>query len=215
MTERYTEADFGLTALTAQFHQGWAWNGTTVDDLVCGVADSYDGAGARSLLDDVLRLLESPLSDSAVTGVWNAASGGEYRIDRLGIDGRDWMRRMAENCVRRIRRDDPAFAVSIPTPAPGELAEPVLDELRLVGSALAAATASKDPQVSGLVPARELIITTAGPDLGFRLLLRILAKYWVPIDRPQYDRMLALGEALDYGEDLVNDVHFLVDLDAE
>jgi hypothetical protein len=215
MTERYTEADFGLTALTAQFHQGWAWNGTTVDDLVRGVADSYDGAGARSLLDDVLRLLESPLSDSAVTGVWNAASGGEYRIDRLGIDGRDWMRRMAELCVQRIRRDDPAFAVSIPTPAPDELVEAVLDEVRLVGPALAVAAASKDPQVSGLVPALELIVTTAGPDLGFRLLLRILAAYRVPIDRPRYDRMIALGEALGYGEFLVTDVHFLVDLDKE
>lgn len=147
--------------------------------------------------------------------MWNAASGGEYRIDRLGIDGRDWLRWMAEICGRRIRRDDPAFAVSIPTPAPGELAEAVLDELRLVGSALAAAAANSDLPVSGLVPALELIVITAGPDLGFRLLLRILAKCWVPIDRPQYDRMLALGEALDYGEFLVTDVHFLVDLDAE
>jgi hypothetical protein len=211
MTERYTEVNFGLTALTARIHDREG----TVDDLIRALADSYDGMGARALLDDVLRLLEAPLTDPAVTALWNAATGGDYRIDRLGIDGRDWLHRIAEICVERIRKDDPAFVTAVPAPASGELTEAVLDEFRLVGPALAAAPSEYPPPMSEVTPVLELTIVSAGPDLGFRLLLRILAEYWVPIDRPQYDRMLALGEALDYGEDLVNDVHFLVDLGAE
>ncbi|GAA2132231.1 hypothetical protein GCM10009760_06970 [Kitasatospora kazusensis] len=211
MTEHLTEFDFGLTGLTTQFHSDWTG---TPQEIIERCADS--SPAAHAILEDVLRLLESPLPTWAITVLWQAATGREFDLAYLGIDGRDWLHQIVDVCTERVRRDDPAFVAATPPPAPNALTGAVLDELLAAGPALTTSTMSRDScEVSGVVPALELVITQVSPDLGFRLFLRAMARYWVPINSVQYNRFIALGELFGYGDFHVNDVQFLLDVAAD
>lgn len=171
---------------------------------------------AYSILEDAVRLLESPLPTQAITTLWLGATGRRCDLEHLGIDGRDWLRQIADICLDRIRQDDPSYAATAPEPVSEALTGAVLDELRVAGAALTAATMNRDSrEVSGVVPALEMAVTQVDPDLGFRLFLRAMKEYWVPIDDAQYARYVALGERFGYGEFLVDDVYFLTKLDAD
>ncbi|MFD0350744.1 hypothetical protein ACFQ0M_41425 [Kitasatospora aburaviensis] len=94
--------------------------------------------------------------------------------------------------------------------APG-LVDGVLDELRLVGHALAEATTYHPyAAVRDVVPALELVVRETDPNLGFRLLLRCLSRYWIEIDRTTYDRYVDLGKEFGLGEHVVEACAFLM-----
>ncbi|MFI6849699.1 hypothetical protein OG535_40630 [Kitasatospora sp. NBC_00085] len=61
-----------------------------------------------------------------------------------------------------------------------------------------------------MLPALELAVRHADPNLGFRLLLRCLSRYWVEIDRATYGRYVALGEFFRLGEHVVEACAFLI-----
>lgn len=88
--------------------------------------------------------------------------------------------------------------------------EAVRAEVRSVGPALEQATAhhSYNP-LAGVVPALEQAVDI-DPDLAFRLFLRAVKAYSVPISEARYERYLALGDQLDLGEDVVDDGDFNV-----
>ncbi|MEV6948815.1 hypothetical protein AB0N07_44270 [Streptomyces sp. NPDC051172] len=205
--------DFGLTQLTRRFHQDWTREGTALE-IVASSAESFGGKAAPALLEDSLRLLESPLPTWAVTSLWLAATCRGYDIDRLGVDGRDWLRQIIDVCLQRLRKDDPAYHPPAPAPPSESLTGEVLDEILLVTPQLPVAITEHGwARVGGVVPALNLAATQAGPDLAFRLLLRCLSEYWVPLTQPQYDRFAALGERFGYGEPLVMAVDHLIDLE--
>ncbi|CAG6396322.1 hypothetical protein NMG29_26480 [Streptomyces cocklensis] len=54
------------------------------------------------------------------------------------------------------------------------------------------------------------MVEQAGPDLGFRLFLRIMYEYTVPISREKYDQWCALGKRFGYGVSHLADLEFLV-----
>jgi AcrR family transcriptional regulator len=208
-----TGFDFGLSGLSGTFHADVRLDASLREQVLT----SAEAEGSpRMLLDDVLRLLESPLPDWALTSLWHAATGRNHRLDLLGVTGRDWLGQIAEVCVELIRHDEPTFAAGPPTPIAETLTGAVLDELLLVGPALTRAVMVRgDGAVSGAVPALERVVAQVDPDLGFRLLLRALDSFWVPVERAQYDRMRALGERFGYGEFLVSGIDFLVGLGAD
>jgi hypothetical protein len=76
-------------------------------DVVTSVGDRFDGAFAHQLLQDCLVLLDSPLSGRDVEILWLAGTFRDFDLERLGIDGRVWLRRIADICTDRIRRNDP------------------------------------------------------------------------------------------------------------
>jgi hypothetical protein len=198
--------DFGLSGLTKWFSGPWGPE-TTPLGMVAEVADWGGGAYAPTLLDDALRLLESPLSTGTIDILWCAALGRRYDPDHRWIDGREWLRQIADVCVERIRQDDPAFAPAPRGPAPySGLRDAVLTEIREVRPALEAATAHHPSQsVPEAVPALERAVTEVDPDLGFRLFLRAMKAYLVPISETRYERYLSLGEQFGYHEFVVDD----------
>ncbi|MCM2426071.1 hypothetical protein [Streptomyces sp. RKAG337] len=213
MVERYSELDFGLTRLTSRFHQEWAREQTAADVVVDHAGVDGGAKAAHAILEDVIRLRESPLPNWALTALWHAATGRTYDLEHLGIDGRDWLRQIADICVEQIRIEDATYVVAIPAPADDSLTGAVLDELLVAGPGLtASAMTRRHYEVSGVVPALELAVTQVSPDLGFRLFLRAMAEYWVPIDQAWYERFEALGERFGYGPLHVVDVAFLTDL---
>ncbi|MFJ1602294.1 hypothetical protein ACIOHS_02790 [Streptomyces sp. NPDC088253] len=54
--------------------------------------------------------------------------------------------------------------------------------------------------MTGLVPALERVVTEACADLGYRLFLRAVKAYFVPVpaDGKTYGRFVALGERFGY-----------------
>ncbi|MEU8616355.1 hypothetical protein [Streptomyces sp. NPDC048623] len=178
-------------------------------DVVRSGADRFDGRFAHQLLRDCLVLLGSPLSSREIEVLWLAGTFRAFDLERLGIDGRVWLRRIADICTDRIRRDDPSFTPAAAATVVDEaVREAVFAEIESVGPALEQATAhhSYHP-LDGVVPALRRA-AEADADLGFRLLLRALKGYFVPISEARYERYLALGDELGLGEDVVDDRDF-------
>lgn len=208
-----SEEDYGLSDLAGRFHQDWTLEGTA--HQIAEIYTEEEGAAAL-VLDDVLRVLGSPLQDSALTALWQAATGGlqDLDLERRGIDVRQWLHEVADVCVARIRRDDPAFsATTPPAPAASGLtpevldeiawAEPVLDGLILRGS--------RRP-VPGVAAALRSLVAHAGPSLGFRFLLRIMYQYLVPVSEARFRRYRALSEHLGPGRYHLDQLEILTEL---
>lgn len=212
MPTYFEEIDYGLSRLARCFHQDWTLEGTA--RRVVEINTEAEGTAAP-MLDDALRLVGSPLSDAAVTALWRAATGRYQDLDleRRGLDGRQWLREIVDVCVERIRQDDPGFTVIAPAPADGTLAPAVLDEIDQAGAALEAAIARNFFRaVPGVVPELRPLVESTGPDLGFRLFLRIMYEYLVPVSRETYDRWCALGKRFGYGSYHLEDLEFLTKL---
>ncbi|MFF5967367.1 hypothetical protein ACFY64_27300 [Streptomyces collinus] len=206
---RHLGVDIGLSGLIKWIRYPAVNSETAGLDVVTSVADQFDGAFAHQLLQDCLVLLESPLSSQDIETLWLAGTFREFDLQRLGIDGRVWLRRVADICTDRIRCDAPSFIPAAAAPVLDEaMKEAVAAEVRSIGPALQQATAPHAYcPLDGVVPALQQTVDV-DPDLGFRLLLRALKGYFVPISQVRYDRYLALGDELGLGEDVVDDLDF-------
>lgn len=206
---RHLGVDIGLSGLIKWIRYPMVNSETAGLDVVTSVADRFDGAFARHLLQDCLVLLDSPMSSRDVEILWLAGTFREFDLERLGIDGRVWLRRIADICTDRIRRDDPSFVPAAAAPVVDEaMKEAVRAEIRSVGPALEQATAHHSYNaLDGVVAALEQAVDV-DTDLGFRLLLRAVKGYFVPISKACYERYLTLGDEFSLGEDVVDDGDF-------
>ncbi len=208
---RHLGVDIGLSGLIKWIRYPLVNSEAAGLEVVESVADQFEGAFAHQLLRDCLVLLDSPLSSRDVEILWLAGTFREFDLERLGIDGRVWLRRIADICTGRIRRDDPSFSPGTATPGVDEATkEAVRAEVRSVGPTLEQRTAhhSYHP-LADVVPALEQAVDIDA-DLAFRLLLRAVKAYSVPISEARYGRYLALGDELCLGEDVVDDTDFNV-----
>ncbi|MGW4689929.1 hypothetical protein ACWEPM_34290 [Streptomyces sp. NPDC004244] len=195
--------DFGLSALAQAFQDVWTHG--TADEVIASVASRH----GCTLLTDVVRLLESPLSDRALMAVWQAATGRNYDLEHGGIDVRDWLNRIADIARRRITEEG-AGSSGPPSPVHAELVEDVLSEIRPTLAALDEATRHPHRRISGAVAALESVVTEVDPDLGFRLFLRSIVGYRVPITEAQYQGYRALADRFGYGEHHLHGVDGLI-----
>lgn len=204
-SRRDATGDFGFSELTSWFSPNR--HDRTARETVQRAAANDDtaetpGSAAALLLEDSLRLLESPLSADTITTLWVAASERGFSIDRFSMDGRYWLGLIAEVCGERLREVAPSYTHVAP-PVRAELTDAVMRALREVKPLLAEKTVS--PHWQGIpgttvATAVEEVTTRVDPDLGYRLLLRLLHVLSVPLTAEQYARCQALGEAFGYGE---------------
>ncbi|MCX4971327.1 hypothetical protein [Streptomyces sp. NBC_00620] len=204
------DEDFGLSGLTQKVRYPTLFpDETEALRLVERMAGYFDGANAGLLLEDVRLLLESPLPDEVIVTLWLAATRRYFDPVAHGLDGRAWLNRIADVCVARIRLDDPSFVLpAAPEPVGDQgVRAAVLEEIRGVSPALtkAAATSLYAPALPDVVPALERAVAEVGADLAFRLFLRAMKAYFVPIGEARHSRFLLLGERLGYHEFVVDD----------
>ncbi|MFJ3101758.1 hypothetical protein [Streptomyces sp. NPDC086835] len=196
--------DFGFSGLTK-------WYGSTFEftplEIVVDAADWGEGAYAPTLREDALRLLESPLPTRVIDILWCAAVRSKFVPDERWMDGRDWLRQIVDVCEERIRRDEPRSLAHPQAPAwDPELKDAVLAEVRALAPELDRATADHPYyEVPEVVPSLERVVTEVDPDLGFRLFLRVLKAYLIPISDSQHLRYRELGERFGYNEFVVDD----------
>ncbi|MEU6512232.1 hypothetical protein [Streptomyces sp. NPDC046942] len=203
---RDASGDFGFSALTSWFEGGWQEG--SAGDRVRQAAAADDsaqaqGSAAALLLADVHRLLGSSLRAETITVVWLSASGRGYNIDHLGIDARDWLRLIEDVCEERLRDVAPQYRPTEP-PVRTDLRDAVLRALQEATPLLADVDISPHWDAiagpSALAAVAE-VVTDADCDLGFRLLLRLLAVAAPSLTHGQYCHFQALGRRFGYGED--------------
>lgn len=135
--------------------------------------------------EDVRRLLDSALSDEAVTALWRTASRRLYvdasfdADEGFDADVRAWLERVARACRERLGEVDRGYVPYL-SPARTDLAGAVLREVREAARAEAA-------EVRDVARVLEDVAATVDPDPGFRLLLQILLTYDVPVPVPVPD----------------------------
>ncbi|MFB7666711.1 hypothetical protein ACFC1R_22635 [Kitasatospora sp. NPDC056138] len=198
--------DFGLSGLTKYFRHPVARNTAAGLDLAGTLTERYGPVYVQDILTDIQRL--APLPDEVLNTLWLAAT--EAYVDPVseGYDIRTWLGRIADICVTRIRQNDPSLISAAPAPEPDpDLREAVLAEIRETAPALTekAVTSIYAAPLPDVTPALERAVTEVDPDLGFRLYLRALKAYFVPISEARYDRFISLGERFGYHELVVDD----------
>ncbi|MER5527144.1 hypothetical protein ABT075_21520 [Streptomyces sp. NPDC002677] len=212
--------DFGFSYLAGRFHGDLWQHSYTVDEGIRGAASDYagpvPGSSAYALLEDTLRLSRSPMSDDALTELWQAATGYGYDPQDEGVGARQWLHRIAEVCIERLREIDPGFTVGATPPGDFEALNAVRRELREIAPVLTRAVhdspwygATTSPWFEHsrtVVPALEQVVDQVDPDLGFRLLLTCVRAYDVPVTDEQYARWTALGDRFGYGRRHVADL---------
>lgn len=194
VARRLFDGDFGLSQLAGEFHPMWERYVPAPELLHRTVsADGYHIPGVQALVlwEDTVRLLRSPLSGDTLTTLWAAASSTDPA--RFGTDGPGWLRRVAEACRARLTEVAPEHTPALP-PVRADLADAVLRELREAAPLL-------EP---GQSTALEQVVVQVDPDLGFRLLLRVLHAASGSLTKRQYARCRVLGERFGYGEDHVS-----------
>ncbi|MFJ3123996.1 hypothetical protein ACIPJO_13860 [Streptomyces sp. NPDC086993] len=193
---------FGLPLLAGVFHgTDWIYEGTVPENIRRVIESDgahTPGSQAAVLLEDVRRLLDSALTDEAVTALWRTASWRLRVNEAFDADGRTWLERAAQACLERLAAVDPGYT-PCPSPVRTDLAEAVLRELR---EATRSAAAEEVRDVAGVL---EEVVTTVDPDLGFRLLLEVLLVYDVPVPDDRCARYQALAEQFGYGADHLDD----------
>ncbi|MFE6787196.1 hypothetical protein ACFVFF_33535, partial [Streptomyces sp. NPDC057680] len=200
---RDAEGDFGLTALASRFAGPW-YAHTAREVLERAVADDEagqtPGSAAAVLLQDALRLLESPVSTATITTVWGAASERGYDIEKAGADGRDWLRTIAAACRDHLAEVAPGHRPGA-LPVRSDLSADVQDLLGELTPELARRTVSPHARPLPGADAAEAVARVAevDPELGLRLLVRLLAVLAVPLTEEWYVRCRTLGERFGYG----------------
>ncbi|MEU3981701.1 hypothetical protein AB0F77_16620 [Streptomyces sp. NPDC026672] len=220
---------FGRTIVTAEFGLSWISmqcdcmeQTLTVPELDCLVETGSKEAlllvaersvtaipapGHTLLGQDVRRLLDSPLDDSVLRTVWVGGAGFAFdpKADKESL--RDWLAGVETSWLNAERRTDPGFTPPPPAPSTDPaLREAVLEAIDRVAPGL---TAAADKGISavplvGMVPALTDVVERANADLGFRLFLRVLKAYCLPISPPDHHALLTLGERFGY-RDLVDE----------
>ncbi|MFD8740780.1 hypothetical protein ACFV06_38510 [Streptomyces sp. NPDC059618] len=202
---RDASGDFGLSALAPWFEG--TWQEDTARERVRQAAAADDsaqtpGSAAALLLADTRRLLDSPLSSETITVLWLSVSGRSYNIDRLGIDARDWLQQIEDVCEEHLRDVAPGYRHA-PPPVRTDLRDAVVRAVREAEPLLADAAISPYWEAIPGERARQAIgdvVTDVDADLGFRLLLRLLAVVSAPLSPERYGRYQELGSRFGYGE---------------
>ncbi|WP_175407684.1 hypothetical protein [Streptomyces sp. TRM64462] len=205
------DGDFGLSALTeklssapASLDDAQAW------EYAAAVAAVCDGEGAVELGVDVRCLLDSALPDEVLRTAWLAATRERFDPADFGMDVRGWLRRLADLCPARVRKRAHHHWPAPPRSdmAEEELCEAVVREMRNVAAEVThtmAKSGSAAPLSESVPAALERIVEESDGELGFRLLLRVLKAYRVPVGKDQYDRLMELDHALRYPGPVVYD----------
>ncbi|GAA2751765.1 hypothetical protein [Kitasatospora cinereorecta] len=206
--EDFTE-DFGITGLTKHITPPYVpGDEAGCLDMAALLFEREGRLYAEEMLEDARCLVESSLSDGVLATVWLAATGSHFDPVGAGLGIRPWLRRIEGACLSFIRRDDPTFVPTAPGPAADPaLRDAVLAELRGMAPALAEAAVSARcaPPLPAVVPALAAAVAELPADLGFRLFLRAVKTYFVPIGPARKARFKEIGRRLGYHGLVVGD----------
>ncbi|MFK0230285.1 hypothetical protein ACIQUL_31445 [Streptomyces sp. NPDC090303] len=202
----HISVDFGVTGL-AKWLSSPAASRVEQHELLRDIVEWEDGAYAATLLSDIERLLASSLTTEVVNVLWCAAVRRKYEEGEPSFDVRAWLRDEVMGLVEeRYGAELEALRREAGPEVGPELRAAVLAEIEIKAVPLTAATENDWPGgVPGVVPALRRVVDEVDPDLGFRLFLRAMKAYSIPLTEAEYVCYHELGERLGYHELVVDD----------
>ncbi|WP_327179531.1 hypothetical protein OG599_32445 [Streptomyces sp. NBC_01335] len=166
------------------------------------------GASSLQLGRDVRRLRESDIPEEAIRTAWIASTDHAFDPFKEGVGVRTWLDMVEAAWLAEERRNSPGFV--------GPSADPVTDDASRAAVLHAVGTVGVDLAladmagrmydvlpVGDVVPALERVVTEVCADLGYRLFLRALKAYAVPVAPGARPALVALGERFGYPQGLV------------
>ncbi|MFG3096434.1 hypothetical protein [Streptomyces sp. NPDC048202] len=173
------------------------------------VADLVPSA-SRQLGRDTGRLLESAVPDETIRTAWVGSTDHVFDPGKEKVDARVWLEMLASAWLAAEVRREPEFIPSAADPVTEDAARAAV--LRAMGPFAAdVARAHEEGErynwlpLPHLVPALEQLVSEVCADLGFRLFLRAVKRYELPVDGTSLTAFTALGERFGYPELLVEE----------
>lgn len=201
--ERFFD-DYGITALASLFHMDWMHE--EADQIVVRfVTAAADEAAA--VRDDARRLLGTSLSDADLKALWSALGWHQP------LSSRDWFAWIASECEKRLEGltpEDEDYGLSLEPFRDEALTARVIAEIDVLGPSHDAGLSARWEQIADrMEEVLRQCCVQASPELGFRLLLRLLVEHTIGIDCDQYERYEALARDFRQGEYPVATVRYL------
>ncbi|WP_055588971.1 hypothetical protein [Peterkaempfera griseoplana] len=175
-------------------------------------AAELDRSVSLQLGSDLRCLLESSLPEETIRTAW--AGSTDYAFDPVkeGVAPRIWLKRIESVWLAAERRRDPNFVPPSARPVTDEaLRAEVLRVMRPLADGLTAAhtntQVSNPSPLPPLLPALQRVVTEACADLGYRLFLRAVKFYTLPVGEALFTEMVALGGRLGHPAGPVEDDH--------
>ncbi|NDZ80397.1 hypothetical protein G3I19_18065 [Streptomyces sp. SID10853] len=206
--KRFTEFDFGLTWIMDFFHQDWSDYAASAAAAVQNqLVDELDPNRVLSLRRDAQLLLDKLTSDT-IEILWRTGSSAEYffRSDSCSTveSGSEWLATIIRICDSWLSGRDVPELSGADTEDGYDLTEEVLAEIQVAGYL-----------ESKVRSALTDCVRYCTPDLGFRILLKMVALHCrgSVLSSAQYARFEQIGSALHYGQFVVEAVHYQVTSD--
>jgi hypothetical protein len=157
---------------------------------------------------DVRRLLDSRLADETIRTVWVGSTDQAFDPAKERVTARAWLERTESAWLAAESRSEPGFVPPAARPVTDEvLRAAALRAMAPVASALARAYGEGEVfnplPLPGLIPALEQLISTVCADLGFRLFLRAVMYYRLPVSEACHASLVTLGARFGYPDQLV------------
>ncbi|MGW5304630.1 hypothetical protein ACWERF_11905 [Streptomyces griseoluteus] len=159
---------------------------------------------------DTRRLLESAVSDETIRTAWIGSTDHAFDPRREGVDARVWLEMLYSAWLAAEVRQQPGFVPPAADPVTSEASRVAV--LRAMGPFAASLTRAhaegeqfNEMPLPHLVPALERVVSEVCADLGFRLFLRALKRYVLPVDGASLAAFVALGEQFGHPEFLVEE----------
>lgn len=197
--------DFGITGFASGFHQDWRHAGSAAEVLANLLGPHTNPHEVEALRTDALSM-RSGLTSGEIETLWVEATGKNFWFGPDGDwpSGPGWLSAIIEICDLWFQTHD------WPDPQPGlgrDLADSVITEI----TAMTALLLERKDTGHVVIKALLRCVRECSPDLAFRWSLRIARKHHWPLERGQYERLVALGKQFGYGEFIVSDLEDLVE----
>jgi hypothetical protein len=223
--------NFGLTALGGSFHGDWVLDAVDQWDHIVqryGHADPHAGRDRLLLIDDVRRLVESPLTGAELNALWRLT-------DSSALDGspeisgheRDWLGRVLSVVTPTAEPHDPyeappavvePCALGTGTPETAPHSRMLTYEHRMLASHvkdLADKLNLRREAVGVTLPqSRDVLARCADEvcsEIAFRFLLHGFEAFGSFVSQDLYGRLERVGERFGYGPHVVDRIQYLVE----
>ncbi|KUH38243.1 hypothetical protein [Streptomyces kanasensis] len=215
-----TVFDFGVTALGASFHGDWCLDAENeIDHVFTYLGQQGDPSGLLLLIQDLLRLRDSDLSDDELTLLWHATDPPLGGAPELQGTARAWFDRLLAVVVPLAQSRGAAAASCSTYPAcvPAGTSPAAVEHRRMTAEVVELVDMLDERQSWShrpLTPTRQALVRcaeTVCSELAFRFLLGSADLFCSRLTTVIYERLGRLSAAFGHGPYVVDAVRHLVE----
>ncbi|MFD4740179.1 hypothetical protein ACFWNR_36745 [Streptomyces virginiae] len=212
--------DFGVTGICGSYHNDWPLDAPgPVEHALNYLGPQADHTSLVLLLEDLVRLDRSPLSNTELDVLWQAPGDPLGGSPTFGGGERAWLEQLlaAVTSLARARGvpdstwAEPSLCMPGGT-APAAIAHQALtsEVLHLSTALEGARTERPGESVAASREAVEHCLAVVCPELAFRFLLHAFARFDCPLSAETYARLEQVSRAFGHGSHVVDAHRYLL-----